>query len=180
MADTQAAALNVWAWLEAQPAGSTSTKNNRSAYYERVVTDVPSRSYAGSTIWFGGISVPTAASSELVFVGAPRPEDAILDHLEELASLPIGWDGEGSPPANSASISAAQRFARVAAPVASSFEPTLHSDGSVLFEIDGGLGGSLRFNSDGSISFAIADHNPATVAFDGKTIPSSLKDALNI
>lgn len=137
------------------------------------------RSYAGSTVWPGGWRSPTAVSSDVgPVLGGARVEDAVIEQIERFASLEAGWDGEQAAQASVTSVDSAIKFIRAAGAISAQLEPTVHSDGSVLLEIDGGARGSIRFNEDKTLSYAFAGIRPATVQFDGKTLPQAIRDAL--
>lgn len=177
MTTTCAPAIGLAAYLEqAQLVAATTPVSVRAMLNEFVIK----RSFVGSVKWGSGQAAPTAASDEVVpFVGSARTEDLVIAQIEALKNLQKGWDGEDAAAPNIVATRSAQRFVRALADKAGLFEPSVHADGSILLEIDGGLGGSVKFNDDGSLSYAINGHPPATVAFDGTRLPPGLRDALS-
>lgn len=115
-----------------------------------------------------------------IFIGGVGPEQEVIAQLTEFRSLEHGWDGENAEAPNRTAIREAVRFIRTAGPLAGRLEPTLHTDGSVLLEIEDGLEGVLRFSGDGQITYALRGSRPGTVGFDGSNIPPALKTALSL
>jgi len=140
------------------------------------------RSYGGAPlhIWSPSQVAGSAVSDGVpIVVGPQRPEDVAAAEIQSFSKLRQGWDGEEAAEPLPASISQALSFIRVAGPLASALEATLHVDGSVLLELGDGADGSLKFNGDGTIAFAIEGHGRDSIAFDGSTLPPELHVALS-
>ena len=103
----------------------------------------------------------------------------MVAQIKDFLNLSPGWDGERSAAPSKGSANNAIRFLRSVGSLAHRLEPTIHSDGSILFEMEGGEG-SLRFNDNNSISYAISGHPPATVELKGVIVPEGLRKALAI
>lgn len=122
----------------------------------------------------------TAVSELMPIVLAPDgPEHGLIAELSSFRSLKDGWDGEGAAAPDRTAIRDAVRFIRAAGLLAGCLEPTLHTDGSVLLELEGGLDGALKFRGDSQIVYAIKGVQPGTVLFDGSNVPDALKLALD-
>jgi hypothetical protein len=109
----------------------------------------------------GGFFVSeTAVSEDAPLIIAERSEDGRVAEVLELLDLDEGWDGENALKPNAASAADAVKFLHAAGSTSAQLEPTLHADGCVMLELDGGADGVLKFQGDGTVSYAIAGHPP--------------------
>jgi hypothetical protein len=97
----------------------------------------------------------------------------LMAELASFRSLKSGWDGEEAEQPSIEAINEASRFARVVGSI-DEFIPTLHVDGSVIFEMADEIG-SLRFKGDRKIIFALSGIGYGVAPFDGFTVPEALK-----
>jgi len=104
----------------------------------------------------------------------PNPANVILAELAGFRDLAPGWDGETAAKPSSAAISQAVRFARVVGATDEQLEPTLHVDGSVMLELADDSG-SLRFEGDAKIIYALSGTGYGVAPFDGFTVPEVLR-----
>jgi hypothetical protein len=148
-----------------------------SARHLTVDEDVIGRSFGVASIAYD--RAQTAVSDEVPFVVGPRTVgDNLIAELSGFRDLDDGWDGENAARPNPVAIREAAKFIRAAGDFASRFEPTLHVNGSVLLEVGDGAGGSLRFNGDGKIVFALAGFERGVLAFDQSTMPEKIRAAV--
>lgn len=164
--------------ISAEMIGSTNAMSRESV----VAEDDVKRSFASPSPWSqiplnrrGSMSTAISEGAPII-VGEARQEDALIAELAEYEGLKAGWDGYDGAQPNATSINAAIRFARAA--VGRGFEliPTLHSDGTIILEVDDR--GSLRFLSDGRIAYAFDNGRRGIENFSGRVIPAALSDAL--
>jgi hypothetical protein len=113
-----------------------------------------------------------------IVLGPDGPEHELIAQLSGFRSLRDGWDGEAAVAPNRVAIRDAVRFIQAAGSLSERLEPTLHTDGSVLLELEDGLGGSLKFRGDDHIVYAVKGARPGTVPFDGSNVPEALRAAL--
>lgn len=124
----------------------------------------------------------TIASETAVSTAAPiilepeHPEDSLVAELLEFRKLGPGWDGEQAAEPSWQAIRDAARFAHAAGEWCELIDPTLHVDGSVILEI-GDLG-SLRFNGDGQVIYALDGIGRGKVHLDGFSVPKEIRSAL--
>jgi hypothetical protein len=181
---SSAAGHSLAAYLSAADiVASTSTPIERTVAEDNEIR----RSFVGSSSWgtaFGAgqiIHLQTASADAppilLSFGDIDGPAFAALDDFYDLAS---GWDGENAAAPNPVAIRDAARFLRAIGPEGEHLEPTLHVDGSVILEIEGGSLGSLRFRGDGTIIYSLEGARPGTVAFNGFSVPQELWPALGV
>jgi hypothetical protein len=176
---TVSPAVGLSVYLEHATLVGATTQLRQPEMHRQLVQQPVIRSFRGPTVWYDGSVSPTAKSNPAqVIVGNERPEDPLIAQVQKLSELGRGWDGEGAPAISKISADAAISFLRMVAPIAPLLEPTAHADGAVMLELDDT--GVIRFNSDGTLSYAFEGQTPATVRFDGKTVPNLLKLAINI
>ena len=103
-------------------------------------------------------AIRTAVSdAESIVVGPDRPEDFLVSEIIEFRKLDAGWDGETAERPPSTALRDAIQFARAARSLAGRFDASLHVDGSVVFGIEDGAEGSLRFKGDGQVIYSFRD-----------------------
>jgi hypothetical protein len=137
------------------------------------------RSFLGTSVFSTTESVTAISDSAPILLGADSPEDEVIAQIAAFRDLKAGWDGLASPAPNKHAIRQAVRFIRLAGDLAQRLEPTIHADGSILLEIGDGSEGSLKFQGDGQVTYAIQGTSPGTVAFLGSVIPDALSAALS-
>jgi hypothetical protein len=107
-----------------------------------------------------------------------RAEDETFAQLFSLEDLGEGWDGEGAAPPTKAAINDAANFLRSLQSFASSLEPALHADGSVLLELNGGLDGAIRFRGDGTAVRTLTGVRAAVTPIDDPLSIDEVKELL--
>lgn len=141
-----------------------------SGEFRRSYEGLPANVFAGAT----------AVSDEApIVVGVDRPaEQALVNQIAEFRGLGEGWDGEFAARPSPLAIRDAIKFIRASPLLPATLEPSLHVDGSVILELEDGVKGSLRFRGDGQIICALPSMAPASIAFNGLTVPAQLQGAL--
>lgn len=139
------------------------------------------QSFVGRGSWAGraGYQGTTARSEGAEFIiTADRPWADLITSVGEFLEFNAGWDGERAAAPKAVAVLDAVRFINAAGSLALGLEPTLHTDGSVILELDDGVAGSLRFRGDETIVYAFKGVAPGIVAFDGYSIPEQIGSVL--
>lgn len=126
--------------------------------------------------------VRTAVSEAAPLVIAPkRAGDDVIRDLSGFRNMLTGWDGEDACAPSQDSITEAVRFVHAATTVtglAERFIATLHANGIAILELNDEIDASLEFVGDGTIIYAIDGMDPGIAKFDGRSIPSVIKNAI--
>lgn len=169
MDGTAVAQLLSWHILTAEIVASTSEQGRpamrNEQHWDRTFQAAPAFANAG----------PTALQENYVFPSSDRPEERVVAEIRSYATLLDGWDGEFATKPECFSIESASNFVRLLGRSASSLEPTLHADGSIILEAEDGA--MIRF-LDGSQISAVLPGFSGTIEFDGTAIPPAILRAL--
>lgn len=143
------------------------------------------RSFAGSPLeassWLVSPIKTALSETAPLVIGPPRAGDATIRELAGFRNFLAGWDGEDAAEPNQASITQAVLFVHACVPLAGLADrlmATLHADGSAILEVNDEIDASLNFGLPGKIVYSIEGIQPGIVAFDGKTVPEVIKNAL--
>ena len=95
-----------------------------------------------------------------------------LGKLSKFCEFAPGWDGNRGLPPSKAAVGDAAMFMGAAFQKynALRFEPTLHSDGSVILELGDGSAGSFRFKGDGTVICCADGFPPVQVTFSANRL----------
>ena len=146
----------------AELAGATAPSVSQAA---TTVELVIARTAISPSPWHRGPFYESTAASETapIAAAAQRQSDDLLMAISELRDLREGWDGENAAPARPRAITDALHLVAGLGNEAKALEPTLHVNGSVLLEIDGGSGGGLLFSGDGTAAYYIQGFAPSAM-----------------
>ena len=115
------------------------------------------------------VSETSRSSGAPIFI-SERPEDAVVAEVIEFFDLENGWDGENGAKPSAGAVTDAVVLVQSFGAKAVRLEPTVHVNGSVLLEVDGGLEGVLTFRGDGFVSYSFRGGKMGRVPV-GRTVP---------